>query len=275
MHVHRWRDGFAMSTVRQAAVAGLLYPDNAKQLRNTVADHLKAAKAPVNALQPKAIIVPHAGYHYSGAIAAAAYKTLQSTSTSINNIVLIGAAHRQSLTGIAIVDVDAFRTPLGDVYLNHTHNQQLGELQPICVSNAAHLLEHSLEVQLPFLQVVLSNFTITPIIIGDTTHAEVAAILNRFWGDQHTLIVISSDLNNHRDYRQVNYIDRSTCEAIEALNIEAVDRQNLSQCIAVNSLLRVAQKKNLQVETLAISQAAKNSPELQGKRFASWAFYES
>lgn len=264
-----------MSTVRQAAVAGLLYPDNAKQLRSTVADHLNAAKAPVKALQPKAIIVPHAGYHYSGAIAAAAYKTLQSASTSINNVVLLGAAHRQSLAGIAIVNVDAFSTPLGNVYLNQTHNQQLGELQPICVSNAAHLLEHSLEVQLPFLQVVLSNFTITPIIIGDTTHAEVAAILNRFWGDQDTLIVISSDLNNHRDYRQANYIDRSTCEAIEALNIEAMDRQNLCHCVAVNSLLRVAQKKNLQVETLAISEPATNSPELQGKRFASWAFYDA
>ena len=93
-----------MSTVRQAAVAGLLYPDNAKQLRSTVADHLNAAKAPVKALQPKAIIVPHARYHYSGAIAAAAYKTLQSASTSINNVVLLGAAHRQSLAGIAIVN---------------------------------------------------------------------------------------------------------------------------------------------------------------------------
>ncbi len=212
-----------MSSVRQAAVAGLFYPDNAGELTRDVRNYLQHAE-PVNpALQPKAIIVPHAGYSYSGTIAATAYASIRPIAERISRVVLLGPAHRVRLKGMSVMNVDYFQTPLGNIAQDSKAIHQLLTLPQIQVLDAAHWQEHSLEVQLPFLQTILPEFTLVPIAMGDTTSSQVSQALEMLWGGPETLIVISSDLSHYHDYSSAQYIDRSTCEAIKKLDIEHIN----------------------------------------------------
>lgn len=242
-----------MNTVRQPAVAGLFYPANPEDLRSDINDYLDQAKPAAVPGQVKAIIVPHAGYVYSGAIAAAAYAALKPQTETIKRVILIGPAHRLSLRGMALISVQYFRTPLGDVAQNHNAMVALQRLPYIHFVNSAHWQEHSLEVQLPFLQTVLKQFDVVPILVGDATSEEVADALKTVWGGQETLIVISSDLSQNQDYETAQYLDNATCHAIEALNIEGIDYQKASGSVPVRGLLRMAAKEQLTVTTMAMA----------------------
>src|SRR3990167_3025934 len=157
-----------MSTVRQPAVAGMFYPADPRQLAHDVQQLLNAAHPP--ALTPKALIVPHAGYIYSGPIAATAYATLQPIAAHIRRVVLLGPTHRVAVHGLALPGAEAFDTPLGRVMLDTEMARSIAHLPQVTISAQAHALEHSLEVQLPFLQSVLPDFTLLPLAVRSEEH---------------------------------------------------------------------------------------------------------
>src|SRR5665647_3475145 len=187
-----------MFAVRQPAVAGMFYPAEAQQLAHDV-QQLLAEASPFD-LIPKALIVPHAGYIYSGAIAATAYATLQPVASRIRRVVLLGPTHRVAVRGLALPGADAFDTPLGRVALDTAGARAIAHLPQVGISAHAHALEHSLEVQLPFLQSILTDFTLLPLAVGVATAEEVAEVLENVWGGEETLIVISSDLSHYLPY---------------------------------------------------------------------------
>ena len=200
-------------TVRAPAVAGMFYPADAGQLRHDVSALLQGAQ-PALDQTPKVLIVPHAGYIYSGPTAASAYKLLQPLRKVIKRVVLFGPAHRVYLEGMAVPGVDAFATPLGEVLLDCAMLAKLAALPGVCTSAIAHRDEHSLEVQLPFLQVVLEDFQLVPVAVGDCAPAAVAAALDAAWGGPETLIVISSDLSHFLAYAQAQVVDGNTSRKI-------------------------------------------------------------
>lgn len=264
-----------MNTVRQPAVAGLFYPGNARELSNEVTQYLRDARRRENLgdLHPKALIVPHAGYMYSGNIAALAYVTLDEIADSIKRVVLIGPAHRVRLRGLAISDVQYFRTPLGDIPIDRQATTELLKLPQVQVMDAAHWQEHSLEVQLPFLQVALKEFAVVPIVVGDASPTEVDEVIDRLWGGPETLIVISSDLSHFLDYDSAQYIDRATCEAVEHFQFDAIDFNQACGCIGVKALLRVAKRKGMQVHTLGMCNSGDQTGDSERVvGYGSWAF---
>jgi AmmeMemoRadiSam system protein B len=265
-----------MNSVRQPAVAGLFYPGNARELSTEVKQYLRAARASQShkpALSPKALIVPHAGYIYSGSTAAKAYVTLCEQADSIERVVLLGPAHRVRLSGLAITDVHFFQTPLGDIPIDLASNRLLLNTPQIQVMDAAHWQEHCLEVQLPFLQTVLNKFTLVPVLIGDTSAAAVSHVLDVLWGGPETLIVISSDLSHYHNYSTAQYLDRSTCEAIEHFDFNQIDNQKACGCIGMNGLLRAAKKRHMAVHTLGLCNSGDTSGDQQRVvGYGSWAF---
>lgn len=211
---------------------------------------------------PKAIIVPHAGYIYSGPVAASVYARLAHLKDRISRVVLLGPCHRVAVQGAALSSMDAFATPLGNITLDHSFDGALLQLANVCASDEAHSLEHSLEVQLPFLQRVLGEFELLPIAIGDASAIEVAEILELVWGEDETLIVISSDLSHYLDYDSAKSLDADTSKAIETLNPDAISDVQACGRIAVKGLLVVAQKLGLEVQTLDL----RNSGDTAGPR---------
>ena len=205
-----------MSAVRPTAVAGSFYPADAAALR-ALTGTLLAGRHAV-APPPKLLIVPHAGYAYSGATAAAAYALLASARERITRVVLFGPAHRVPLRGLAAPQTEAFDTPLGRVPVDRAALARLDDLPQVECRDLPHRYEHSLEVQLPFLQVVLGDFSLVPLVVGDAAAADVAEVLERLWGAQDTLVVISSDLSHYLPYAQAQASDRATVERILALD---------------------------------------------------------
>ncbi len=191
---------------RTPAVAGLFYPGQEEALRELVEELL--AQAPQQTqIQPKVLVVPHAGYVYSGALAARAYGLLADRRAAIKRVVLLGPAHRVWVPGLALPSDTAFATPLGVVGIDAELAAAVRDLPCVTTSDAAHAEEHSLEVQLPFLQTVLDDFTLLPLVVGGATPARVAAVLERVWGFDETLIVISTDLSHFHDLSTARRID--------------------------------------------------------------------
>src|SRR4051812_23720437 len=184
-----------MPTLRPVAVAGMFYPGEPHALAAEVAGYLAQANsaAPL-ARPPKAIIAPHAGYMYSGPIAGSVYAQLAPLRGTVKRVVLAGPAHRVYVQGAAIPSSEAFASPLGPVPLDTEALAQLRRLPFVEVSDAAHAQEHCLEVHLPFLQAVLGDFRLVPIVVGDASTEEAAALFDTLWGGDETLIVVSSDL---------------------------------------------------------------------------------
>ncbi len=205
-----------MQTVRSAAVAGMFYPGNPDALLHQVESFLHDAKK--HSLTPKALIVPHAGYVYSGSIAASAYATILPISHKIKRVVLLGPAHRVAVRGLALPGTEAFDTPLGRVMVDQDAVRAISHLPQVIVSAAAHREEHSIEVQLPFLQSVLDKFSLLPLLAGKATADEVAEVLDCLWGGEETLIVISSDLSHYLPYQVAKSTDEKTVQSI--LNFE-------------------------------------------------------
>ncbi|MGE3774305.1 MAG: AmmeMemoRadiSam system protein B [Gammaproteobacteria bacterium] len=195
--------------VRPPAVAGSFYPRDPARLAQDVDAYLEAAPARAGEA-PKAIIVPHAGYVYSGPIAATAYRALASARHRIRRVVLLGPAHRVAVRGLALPGVTAFATPLGEIPVDQALVERVRDLPQVVVHPRCHAPEHSLEVQLPFLQRVLDDFTLLPLVVGQATANEVAEVLRAVWGGPETLIVISSDLSHYLPYPVASEVDRST-----------------------------------------------------------------
>lgn len=263
-----------MAAIRQPAVSGLFYPDDAQTLRRTVEGFLAEAK-PGGEL-PKAIIAPHAGYIYSGPVAASVYARLAAGRSVIRRVVLLGPSHRVPFQGLAVSSAGSFRTPLGDIPLDREAIDDLADLPQVVRLEAAHADEHSLEVQLPFLQLLLEAFTLVPLVVGDVRGEAVAEVLARLWGGPETLIVISSDLSHYHDYQTARAMDRATSQAIVSLHPEALDYDDACGRIPVAGLLLQVQRLGLQGELIDL----RNSGDTAGSKdrvvgYGAYAFTES
>jgi len=253
-------EGESMKKTRQPAVAGMFYPDKPEVLRRMTEQYLAEARpsGPV----PRAMIAPHAGYPYSGPVAASAYARLKPAAETIREVVLFGPSHRVLFGGVALSSAEAYATPLGSVPLTHAPAQSLAGLSQVGILDEAHRPEHSLEVHLPFLQIVLKSFDLFPVVIGDTTPAAVAEVIRRLWAGPERLFIISSDLSHYLPYEQAVETDRQTTAAIENLDAEGIEEEQACGRIGICGMLMVAREKNLKVETVDL----RNSGDTAGPR---------
>jgi AmmeMemoRadiSam system protein B len=246
---------------RQPAVAGTFYPANPYQLHNIIEQFLTAAEAPAKV--PKAIIVPHAGYVYSGPIAATAYARLRQAHQLITRVVLIGPSHHVGFKGLAVSRAFEFITPLGSIPVDQSAIQAILQLPFVEYIEQAHAYEHSLEVQLPFLQEVLNNFSIVPIVAGDASPDQVCTVLEMLWGGPETLILISSDLSHYHDYATAKQLDKATSQAIEGLHYEDLEAECACGRVGVRGLLKLARDKSLAIKTIDLRNSGDTSGDKQ------------
>jgi AmmeMemoRadiSam system protein B len=257
---------------RPSAVAGLFYPNDPVRLQTDVRD-LFAAVAQPSKPPPKALIVPHAGYVYSGSVAAAAFATLRESAHAIKRVVLIGPAHYVHVPGIAVPTVGSFETPLGRVPVDLEALSTLADLEFVVTADGPHAPEHCLEVELPFLQTVLPSFQIVPLVVGDATPNDVAQVLRRLWGGPETLIVISSDLSHYHPYEVAQRLDADTAAAIEHGDWTSLDPNRACGGLAVAGLLIAAESRGFKARRLSLC----NSGDTAGPRdrvvgYGAWVF---
>lgn len=249
-----------MAKIRNPAVAGLFYPDDPQTLRVMVANYLNAVPAADNA--PKAIIAPHAGYIYSGPVAASVYARIKPARERITRVALLGPAHRVGFHGLALSSAEYFVTPLGRIAVEREVVDKVSRLSQVHVMDSAHAQEHSLEVHLPFLQETLGEFSLVPLVVGQTGPEEVAEVLGLLWGGPETLIVISSDLSHYHDYQTAQVLDRATSRAIEQLRPDDIDYDDACGRDPVNGLLHLARRRGLKATTVDL----RNSGDTAGPR---------
>ncbi|MCK2088739.1 AmmeMemoRadiSam system protein B [Thauera aromatica] len=251
----------AAASIRPAAVAGLFYPRDERVLRTQLAELLATAVPLEAAPIPKALIVPHAGYIYSGAVAASAYTSLAPLRERIRRVVLLGPTHRMAVRGFALPAAQVFATPLGEAPLSQADWLALQARADVHVDDRPHALEHCLEVQLPFLQVMLERFEIVPLLVGDAPAAAVAELLEALWGGPETLIVVSSDLSHYHPYREAQWTDRATVEAVLTLR-DGIDHEQACGATPINGLLLAARRHHLHPQLLDL----RNSGDTAGDR---------
>jgi AmmeMemoRadiSam system protein B len=244
-----------MSTVRPPAVAGSFYPDDPRELRAMVAGFLHEGPAARPSPAPKAVIAPHAGYVYSGAVAGSAFRTVAAAADTIERVVLLGPAHFVPIRGLALPGDPRFATPLGEVAVEPQGAGASLRLPQVRVIPEAHAREHSLEVELPFLQVLLGEFACVPLVVGDASGDEVAEVLDRLWGGPETLIVISSDLSHYLSQDAAREADRATAEEILGLGGPLGSRQACGAA-PINGLLVAARLRGLIPELLDLRTSA-------------------
>lgn len=262
-----------MVLIREPAVAGSFYPSDPDELRTAVQDLLGAARV-VPGPPPCALIAPHAGYAYSGPIAASAFAQLLPHRRRYRRVVLLGPAHRVPVSGMALPGVELFRTPLGLVPVGKAAFEQLGR-RVVTVSRTAHHGEHCLEVQLPFLQVVLGPFRLVPLLVGVIEPATVAAAIQRLWRDEGTLVVVSTDLSHYLDYDAAGRRDGGTRAAVEALDPGSFSHVDACGSEALKGLLLAARNEGKDVVTLDL----RNSGDTAGSHdhvvgYGAWMFRE-
>jgi len=261
--------------VRAPAVAGSFYPADPKELRELVAHTLAGATPPAeDEPAARALIAPHAGYVYSGGVAAVAWLRAARLADRIRRVVLLGPAHRAFLRGLAAPRADAFSTPLGVVPIDRASIDALIDLPQLSASDAPHAGEHCLEVQLPFLQCVLPAVPIVPLVVGDAGDDEVQEVIERLWEDAGTLTVISSDLSHYHDYATARRMDAASCRAIEALDPARLGPESACGRVPVRGLLCAARALGLTARTLDL----RNSGDTAGGRervvgYGAWAFH--
>ena len=278
------RGAIEVPRIRRPAVAGFFYPQDPQALRTAIADYLAQANRPqaapnaarpVCASMPKALIAPHAGYVYSGPIAASAYGALGCAAHGIERVVLIGPSHFLPFSGLAVSRAEAFETPLGAVPVDDAARRDVLRVPHIVTADAPHAHEHSLEVQLPFLQVLLDEFQVLPIAAGDATAREVAAALECVWGNEETLIVVSSDLSHYLEYAAARSVDASTAQSILNCSTE-IGGEQACGCVGINGLMHVARERELEVRLLDL----RNSGDTAAERarvvgYGAFALYEA
>jgi len=249
-----------MEKIREAAVAGTFYPANPEELQSMLHGYL--AESATDGSPPKAMIVPHAGYIYSGPVAASGYAHLQQAADHIDQVILLGPAHRVAFSGLAASSADGFRTPLGTIPLDSAAISDILTLPQVHVNDEAHRLEHSLEVHLPFLQLVLNQFTLVPLVVGEASADEVCEVIGKFWDRPGTVIIISSDLSHYHDYDTAVQLDNQTASAIENLALEKIGYEHACGRNPVNGLLLYARQHGLVVHTVDL----RNSGDTAGPR---------
>ncbi|OUS31119.1 AmmeMemoRadiSam system protein B [Gammaproteobacteria bacterium 45_16_T64] len=246
--------------IRSAAVSGMFYPSNPVELKGAVTRFLKASRD--RELVPKVLVVPHAGYIYSGQVAAEAYKLLEKSDDKIERVILLGPCHRVPVVGVAIPSVSAFSTPLGDIPLDLKLIERINRLSFVEASDEAHELEHSLEVHLPFLQEVIGKFSLVPLVVGECSAVDVAKVLDVVWGEAETLIVISTDLSHFLSYNQAMKMDSDTAIKIMALE-SSLSGDEACGCRPLNGMLYYAKKMGLHIEQLALRNSGDTSGDKQ------------
>jgi AmmeMemoRadiSam system protein B len=267
-----------MIRIREAAVAGSFYPADPGALRSVLRGMLDAVPLqtgqPQSDLPPRALIVPHAGYVYSGQIAASAYARLRPFRERYRRVVLLGPCHCVAFRGLAASSAAAFRTPLGDVPLDRAAIDALRH-PAVSVIDAAHRPEHSLEVQLPFLQSVLGTFSLVPLVVGEAKPEDVAAVIDLLWTGPETLVVVSSDLSHYLDYAAARGVDSDTRCAIEAMDGRRIGPTQACGARPLQGLLLAARRRELHAVTLDL----RNSGDTSGGRehvvgYGAWLFVE-
>jgi AmmeMemoRadiSam system protein B len=240
-----------MQTIRQPAVSGRFYPDDPVKLQAMVKYFLQEASTqdcPV----PKALIAPHAGYIYSGAVAGMAYACLHHVRDIIRHVVIIGPAHFVPISGLALSSAASFSTPLGCISVDEVMRQRALQLPQTVIFDAAHEREHSLEVQLPFLQLLFQQFTILPIVVGHCSPEAVKALLRLFSSDPETLIVVSSDLSHYHAYAEAKCLDTATSEAILNLDVTKIPHEGACGALPIQGLLSIAAEQHWKSSLLAL-----------------------
>ena len=269
-----------MTVIRSPAVAGTFYPSEPDVLRRQLTQFLSEAdNAPPppagTPAHPKAIIGPHAGYIYSGPVAARAYTRLAAARGRIERVVLIGPSHYVAFQGLAVDTADAWALPSGTVRLDTDAIAKLRMLPMVGTLDAAYDREHALEVHVPFLQHMLGDFRLVPIVAGDAPPEAVAAVFDMLWGGPETLIVVSTDLSHYLDYAACQAIDQRTAEAIERLDIDAITPEGACGRVPTRGLLLEARRRGMAIERLDL----RNSGDTAGPRdrvvgYGAWALYE-
>lgn len=264
-----------MNAVRPPALAGYFYPADPARLRSELGQMLAAVPESPQAPAPKALLVPHAGYVYSGPVAASGYARLAPAAGKIRRVVLLGPAHRVALRGLALPAAEKFASPLGEVALDLQTLADIAGLPQVMTSEAAHAQEHSLEVHLPFLQTLLGEFQLLPLVVGRAAPEEVAQVLERVWGGPETLIVVSSDLSHYLPYDTARETDAAAVERMLRLE-PGLDHAQACGATPVNGLLALARRRGLCAELLDL----RNSGDTAGDKarvvgYAALAFYES
>ncbi|MGF1615646.1 MAG: AmmeMemoRadiSam system protein B [Gammaproteobacteria bacterium] len=263
-----------MSDIRRPAVAGMFYPGDARELRTMVQSFL--GPLAMGAEAPKAIIAPHAGYIYSGPVAATAYRALAKARAEIRRIVLLGPSHRLAFDGLALSSARYFATPLGNIPVDRAACDAIRDLPQVHVLDEAHAMEHSLEVHLPFLQLILDEFSVVPLVVGDAAPAVISEVLERLWDGPQTRFVVSSDLSHYHDYQTAKYLDEATSRAIEKLRFEDIGYDHACGRNPISGLLNLARAHGLQGRTLD----QRNSGDTAGPRdqvvgYGAYAFSEA
>lgn len=239
-----------MNAVREAAVAGQFYPGEPTQLGQMIDNLLE--QAATDAACPKALVAPHAGYIYSGPIAAQAYARVRNGAGAISRVILLGPSHRVGFNGIATSSAKFYASPLGQIPLDLAATQQISRLPQVSVLDEAHAHEHSLEVHLPFLQRCLGHFSLVPLVVGQALPAAVAEVLDTLWGGPETLVVVSSDLSHFLPYGEAQQRDAETSRLIESLNTH-ISGEQACGCRPLNGLLQLLRQRELGISTLALN----------------------
>lgn len=265
--------------VREPVVAGIFYPEDPATLQAQVDALLRDARSP--ALAPKALIVPHAGYPYSGAVAAHGFASIGASAwAGIERVVLLGPAHLAPVPGLALPKASVLRTPLGDVPVDGSAAAAIETRSVVMRSAFAHAHEHSLEVQLPILQRLQAAPCVVPLLAGDSSGEAVAEVLEWLWGGDETLIIVSSDLSHYHDYATAVARDAETATAIEALNADALSYASACGCIPIKGLLISARRRGMAVHRLALCNSGDAAGDGPADRervvgYGAWALVEA
>lgn len=247
--------------IHYPAVAGMFYPDDVEELRVMLADFFREASDKANFPIPKAIIAPHAGFIYSGPIAASAYACL-AKAVEITRVVILAPSHRKYFTGISSTCYDYFETPLGKISVDKESVNTVLTLPFVQVLEEVFSGEHALEVQLPFLQVTLKKFSLVPFLVGDIEPENIAILLEKLWGGSETLIVVSSDLSHYHKYLLAKELDQNTANAITSLDFKAITSEDACGSVGIKGLLVAAYKKQLQARLIDL----RNSGDTAGPK---------
>lgn len=245
---------------RAPAVAGTFYPADPAQLDGMLDGLLGTGTR--GGPPPRAMILPHAGYIYSGVTAALGYNCLREHASRIKRVLLLGPAHRVAVDGLATTGAEAFLTPLGSVPIDRQALEAVLGLPQVCVMDEAHAEEHSLEVHLPFLQKLIGQFSLLPFVVGQASAASVCEVIEALWGGDETMVIISSDLSHFLDYDTARKRDLKTSRAIENLDYESINHQDACGATPVSGLLELARRRNYRVRMIDY----RNSGDTAGTR---------